>query len=784
MTKNLVIVESPTKAKVITQYLGKEFKVLSSNWHIRDLPAKKSELSAKDQKLPYANIWIDAENGFEALYVISDWKKKIIDKLKKEITKDTIFYLATDEDREWEAISWHLLEVLDKKREHESKRVVFHEITKSAIEEAFKHPRKLNDDLVEAQQARRFLDRIVWYKLSPLLWKKIRFWLSAWRVQSACVRIVVDREREIQAFVPEEYWTINALLSKGMSSKQNSKLEEIIESALTKRDWQKFVPKNEEESSEVLRDVKWKEFKVDNIEKKETIRNPSPPFITSSLQQDASRKLWFTAKKTMMVAQKLYEWIEIQKWTMTGLITYMRTDSVNLSEKALKESKEVLTKLYGKEYALPAPRIFNIKSKWAQEAHEAIRPTDLSLLPDNLKWVLENDEQRLYELIWKRTLASQAPQAVFDSVKVRIANWKYEFQANGQTIKFPWFIRIYVEWSDNPNEALEWKDIILPEMTIGEILNEKEVISKQHFTKWPARYTEASLIKKMEEEWIWRPSTYAPTISTIQSRWYIVVENKHLMPTDTAFVVTDLLKEHFTEIVDLHFTSWMEDELDNIAEGKTKWRPWLLKFYNELVAKIASKDKEINKSDITNLWESEEVCDKCWKKMMIKLSKFWKFLSCSWYPDCKNAKPLETKEEEAERKQMEAKYANEKCPECKWSMSVKSWRFGKFLACNGYPDCKWLKKIDIGTWVNCPKCSKWELVERKSWRWKLFWSCNTYPKCKFATWSKPIENAEEWKIWFYTEKKWEKVFIQYKEEDEESENEKSTKSSWKFKKKK
>ena len=753
MSKNLVIVESPTKAKVIKQYLWKDFKVLSSNGHIRDLPAKKAELSPAQMKLPYANIGIDLDNDFKAIYVSSPAKKKVISKLVEELEKWTTIYLATDEDREWEAIAWHLLEILDKKREHESKRVVFHEITKSAILEAFENTREMNDDLVDAQHARRFLDRIVWYKLSPLLWKKIRFWLSAWRVQSVCVRLIVDREREILAFIPEEYWTIIALLE--------TKAKKDFESKLTKKSWEKYVPVSEKESNQVLKDIKWKEFKVTNIERKEVKRNPAPPFITSTLQQEASRKLGFNAKRTMKVAQKLYEWIEIEKNTMTGLITYMRTDSVTLSDKALKDAKKELMSLYWKEYTLSEPRIFKTKSKSAQEAHEAIRPTEVSRKPEDLKWVLDSDAYKLYELIWKRTLATQAPQAIFDSVKVKIGVEDYEFQSNGQVLKFPWFIRIYVEGSDNTEEALEWSDIILPKMEVWDVLNEKDIISTQHFTKWPSRYTEASLIKKMEEEGIWRPSTYAPTIWTIQSRGYVMLDWKQLVPTDTAFVVADLLIEHFKDIVDINFTSWMEDELDEIAHWKVKWKPWLKKFYTWFKSLIERKDKEIKKEDVTNLWESGETCEICWKDMIIKLSKYWKFLSCSWYPDCKNARPIETEEERVARLEYEKQFKDEKCPTCEWEMSVKAGRYWKFLACKSYPDCKWIKNIIISTEVKCPMCGKWELIERKSGKWKTFWSCDKYPECDFATWDLPVASAKKWEKGYYTEKKWEQVFIEF-----------------------
>ena len=621
MAKNLVIVESPTKAKVIKSFLWPEYTVLSSNWHIRDLAAKKADLTPTQAKLPYATLWVDIDNDFEMLYVTTPAKKKIVKKLKDAMEKDTIIYLASDEDREWEAIAWHLLEVLDKKREHKNIRVVFHEITKKAITEAFKNTRELDTDLVEAQQARRVLDRVVWYKLSPLLWKKIRFWLSAWRVQSACVKIIVDRERQILAFNPEEYWSLTSFVTP----ESWTKWPHTFDWKLSKKDWKKFVPVNEKEATEAFDEVNKWDFTVWEIVKKEVKRNPPVPFTTSTLQQESSRKLWYWVKVTMMLAQKLYEGKAVEKWKLTGLITYMRTDSVNLSDTALKQAKKVLEKLYWKEYALETPRKFKWKQKWAQEAHEAIRPTDLSLTPEKLKHCLEPDELRLYELIWKRTLATQSTQAILDTVAVDLLNWKYTFRANWQTVKFPWFLKVYTEWTDNPEEAVNEKDKLLPPLKEWEKLNLEELVKKQHFTKWPARFTEASLIKKMEEEWIWRPSTYAPTINTIQVRGYIEKEWKQLAPTDTAFVVTDFLTWHFTDLVDVKFTSKMEEDLDEISEWKVKWIPWLKKFRKWFEKLIWEKDKSVWKEEAIQareLWTDP----KSWKPVTARYWKFWAML--------------------------------------------------------------------------------------------------------------------------------------------------------------
>lgn len=619
MAKNLVIVESPTKAKVIRSFLWKDYTVLSSNGHIRDLPAKKWDLTPTQAKLPYANLWVDIENNFEMLYVTTPAKKKIVKKLKDEMEYWTTIYLASDEDREWEAIAWHLLEILDKKRKHKNKRVVFHEITKNAITKAFDNTRDLDTDLVEAQQARRVLDRLVWYKLSPLLWKKIKFWLSAGRVQSACTKIVVDREREIQAFKPEEYWSLTAFVTP--ASRDSVQWVSTFDSKLIEKNWKKFIPKNEEEATKAFEEIEKWNFKVWEIKKKEVKKNPPIPFTTSTLQQEASRKIGFSVKQTMMIAQKLYEGKEVEKWKLTGLITYMRTDSVNLSDTALKQAKEVLEKKYWKEYALAKPRVFKSKQKWAQEAHEAIRPTDLSRSPESLRSILDPDELKLYELIWKRTLATQSTQAVLDTVAVDVLNWEYKFRANGQTVKFPGFLKVYTEGTDNPEEAINEKDKILPPLTEWEDLNLEELAKKQHFTKWPARYTEASLIKKMEEEWIWRPSTYAPTINTIQTRGYIEKEWRQLVPTDTAFVVTDFLVKHFTDLVDVKFTSNMEWELDEIADWKVKWIPWLKKFRNWFEKELWEKEKSVNKEEAVwarQLWPDP----KSWKPVTARFGKF------------------------------------------------------------------------------------------------------------------------------------------------------------------
>lgn len=734
--KNLVIVESPTKAKIIKKFLGKDYIVESSNGHVRDLPNKKADLPKAKQKLSYASLGVNVEKDFEPLYVITPAKKKKVAKLKKLMDENTKIWIATDEDREGEAIGWHLLEILKPKKTNKVERIVFHEITKKAILHSLENSRKIDTDLVNAQQARRVLDRLVGYKLSPFLWSKIRFGLSAGRVQSVCVKLIVDREREIKAFIPEEYWNIKADFKK-------EKVDFLIESELSKIDGKKAKLTNKEETDKVLTDIDKAKYIVKNIEEKEVKKNPAPPFTTSTLQQEAARKLGFSVKKTMMVAQKLYEGKDVGEKDNSGLITYMRTDSVTLSETALTEAKKVIGKKFGKEYTLEKPRVYKNKSKGAQEAHEAIRPTVLGRFPDKVADFLEPDELKLYKLIWKRTLATQMAQAKFKRVGIDVKAEKsklkteYLFRANGQTVLFDGFMKVYLEGTDNDDKKNAYTEKILPDVKVGEEFKLAKLEPSQHFTKPPARYTEASLVKKMEEEGVGRPSTYAPTITTVISRGYVEKMDKQLKPTDTAFVVTELLESHFDNIVDIHFTANMESHLDEISEGKVKWVPWLHEFYGPFEKRVAEKTKTVKKQDVVNE-ETDEVCEQCGKGMVIKLSRFGKFLSCSGYPDCKNARPLDEDAEEAEKLAQE--YANEKCPTCGGKMIVRSGRFGKFLACEKYPECKGSKPIIVSTGVECPDCKKGQIIERRSKRGKIFYGCEKYPDCKFALWKKPVKD--------------------------------------------
>ncbi|MBU0982006.1 type I DNA topoisomerase [Patescibacteria group bacterium] len=717
--KNLVIVESPGKVKTISRYLGNDFKVEASMGHVRDLP--KSQMG------------IETEKNFKPKYLIPKDKSAVIKNLKGKIGKNTVVWVATDEDREGEAIGWHLVEALDaEKVAKEVKRIVFHEITKPAILAAIEHPREIDMNLVNSQQARRVLDRLVGYELSPLLWKKIKYGLSAGRVQSVGVRLIVDREREIEAFNPEEYWSLTALMTP-------EKKTDEFEAKLTKFEGKGIKPGKKEEVDKILKDLEGAKYEVTDVEKKEVKRNPAPPFITSTLQQEASRKLGFSVKKTMMVAQKLYEGMDIDG-EHEGLITYMRTDSVNLSELALKQAREVITDLYGAKFALEKPRFYKGR-KGAQEAHEAIRPTDFTRKPVSLKKYLKADEYRLYELIWKRALACQMEQAVFDQVGVDITANDYIFRATGQTVKFAGFMEVYLEGKDLPEEEEEDRENYLPELTKGEHPRLKELKPAQHFTKPPARYTEASLVKKLEAEGIGRPSTYAPTISTIQTRGYIEKEEGKLKPTDMGYVVNDFLVEHFPKILDLQFTVRMEDMLDEIEEGNEKWQDEVKEFYVPFHKLVEEKMESVKKEDVITD-TTDEVCELCGKPMMVKLGRFGKFLSCTGFPECKNAKPLDG-EGAPKTEPGEERVSKEKCGKCGKPMVYKTGRFGEYLACQDYPECKTSKSIVTKVGVNCPECRAGELVERHTKRGgKPFYGCSRFPKCKFAIWEKP-KNMED-----------------------------------------
>jgi len=704
---NLVIVESPTKAKTISKFLGKDYKIESSFGHIRDLPKSK--------------LGVDVENNFEPTYDIPERAKKTIANLKALSKKADTVILAADEDREGEAIAWHLIEALQIPKK-KIKRIVFHEITKNAILEALKNPREMNIDLVDAQQARRVLDRLVGYELSPFLWKKVARGLSAGRVQSVAMRLVVEREREIKKFKIDEYWDIEAELKA--KTKFTSKLNKIDGKVI-----KKLEIENKEQANKILADLKGKDYVVANVTKKENKKNPPKPFTTSTLQQTANRWLGFSAKQTMTLAQKLYE---------TGLITYMRTDSLNLSKTFLTDAKKYLNRNLGDKYTLASPRLFKTKSKGAQEAHEAIRPTDANKKPDSFK--LESGQARLYKLIWQRSLASQMPEAIVDNTTIDIdaSETKYQFRANGQVLKFDGFLKIYPEKS---------KELILPEVKKDEKLDLIKLTPNQHFTKPPARYSDAGLVKELEKYGIGRPSTYAPTISTIIARNYVARDdNKRLAPNDISFIVNDLLTKHFDKIIDYQFTAKIEEDFDKIAHGKSQWQPMISEFYNPFSKNLKMKYDEVDKKDIMPEEKTEEVCDKCDSEMIIKTGRFGKFLSCTAYPKCKNAKPIpgskqdkEQKENNDKIKELEKKYKKQVCEKCESEMAIKVGRFGPFLACTAFPKCKNIKGITEGqqsTGVKCPGCKKGEIIEKRSRR-GIFYACNQYPDCKTAFNARP-----------------------------------------------
>ncbi len=720
---NLIIVESPTKAKTISKFLGKGFAVESSYGHVRDLP--KSEMG------------IDIEKDFEPKYIIPLAAKKNVSKLKKLAEKAEEIILATDEDREGEAIAWHLTEALNIDEE-KAKRIAFHEITKEAIEEALKNPRTIDLKLVDAQQARRVLDRLVGYELSPFLWKKVARGLSAGRVQSVAVRLIVEREREIQAFKPEEYWDIIAKVANGKGNEFEAKLHRNHGETLEKN-----PVKTKEEADKILADLTGKDFFVSEVEKKQNKKNPPAPFTTSTLQQTANRMLGFSAKQTMMVAQQLYEGVEIGGDGHVGLITYMRTDSLNLSGKFLSDSKKYIEENFSKEYQLDAPRAFKTKSKVAQEAHEAVRPTEASRDPESVKPFLNSNQYKLYKLIWQRAMASQMPEAVVESITADIEpkGSKHVFRSTGQTLVFDGYLKVYPE---------KFSDIILPEVDKGEKLSVLDVSGQQHFTKPPARYSDATLVKKMEEHGIGRPSTYAPTIATITSRNYVERdENKRLKPTDIAFVVNDLLVNHFPHIVDLEFTAEMENNLDEVANGDKEWQPVIGDFYRPFHDNLQAKYEQVNRKDIMPEEKSDEKCDKCGAPMIVKTGRYGKFLACSAFPECKNIKSLDKNKDgvvdEKDKKigeqveKLKEKYVGQKCEKCGSDMVVRTGRFGPFLACSGYPKCRNIKSIEENnntTGVKCPLCGKGEIVQKRSRR-GVFYACNNYPACKNAYTGKP-----------------------------------------------
>ncbi len=712
MAKSLVIVESPAKAKTINKFLGKDFTVLASVGHVKDLPKSK--------------LGVEIEKGFEPHYEVIKGKASTIKELKKAGKAAEKIYLAPDPDREGEAIAWHIAEEIDKKKE-KSLRVLFNEITEKAVRDAIAHPTELDQQKFEAQQARRVLDRLVGYQVSPILWDKVRRGLSAGRVQSVAVRLICDREREVQAFVPKEYWSVTAELEKEQAR---------FKAKLAKIDGKKIELSNGDETNEVVAELKGAEYRVASVEKKEVKRRPSPPFTTSKLQQEASRKLGFTAKKTMTLAQQLYEGVDIGSEGPVGLISYMRTDSTRISSEALAAARSYIESKWGAQYLPAAPAVYK-SGKKSQDAHEAIRPTYFQHDPDSVKSYLSRDQFRLYQLIWNRFIACQMTPALIDQTRVQIAAGRCTFAASGSVVKFPGFMAVYVEGKDVDEEAEE----TLPQLAEAEVLSLVSLTPAQHFTQPPPRFTEATLVKELEENGIGRPSTYAAIISTIQDREYVVKEGRQLKPTELGFLVTDMLIESFPEILNVEFTAHMEEELDMIEEGSMPWRKAMEEFYGPF-----SKSLEKAKKDMKNV-KAEEVptdiaCDKCGKPMVIKWGRKGKFLACTGYPECKNTKDFKTDEEgKVIALEREEQVVETACPKCGKPMVLKSGRFGRFLACSDYPDCK--TTLPYSTGIPCPNDDGGMLVERRTKRGRVFFSCSLYPKCDYATWKLPKASPDD-----------------------------------------
>ncbi len=702
--KSLLIVESPAKVKTLSKFLGKSFNIKPSIGHVKDLPTKK--------------IGVDVENDFTPEYVVIDGKQKVLRELKKAAKSADMIYLAPDPDREGEAIAWHIAEELNGDPD-KVVRVVFNEITEKAVTDAIKNPRKININLVDAQQARRVLDRLVGYKLSPLLWRKVRRGLSAGRVQSVALRLVAEREREIEAFETVEYWSVTANLEGSVPPPFDAKLIQVGS--------KKAEIGNESESDAILKGLEGKPFTVSKVDRKKRRRNPAPPFITSTMQQEASRKLRFVAKKAMFVAQKLYEGLDIGAEGSVGLITYMRTDSVRVAKEAQQEARDFINKTFGKEFVPSKPPVYKSK-KASQDAHEAIRPTSAFRTPESLKGHLSTDQFKLYTLIWNRFVASQMNPAQLEQTSVDIDAGKYKFRATGSVVKFPGFMKLYIEGVDHATE----EEGLLPPVKEKDILKTLSITPKQHFTQPPPRYTEPTLVRDLEAKGIGRPSTYATILSTIQDRQYVEKDGGRFNATELGLVVNDLLVARFSDLMDYNFTAKMEDNLDKIEEGAFKWTDIVNDFYKpfeKLLAEAMDNMERVKPEDIP----TEEVCEKCGKPMVIKWGRHGRFIACTGFPDCKSTKPLEG---EGGEQAAEPEKTDEKCDKCDSEMVVKSGRFGKFLACSKYPDCKNTKPIAIG--VKCPECDG-DIVEKRSKKGKVFFGCGSYPKCKFATWYRPVK---------------------------------------------
>lgn len=726
MSKNLVIVESPAKAKTIKKYLGPEFEVLASYGHVRDLLPKEGA--------------VDPSHDFAMKYELIEKNAKHVTAIVNAMKKSDALYLATDPDREGEAISWHVYEILQGKKALKNKpvhRVVFHEITKTAVKSAVEHPREISMDLVNAQQARRALDYLVGFNLSPLLWRKIRRGLSAGRVQSPALRLIVEREEEIEKFVSQEYWDIEAAVaahdqpfSARLTTYQDTKLEQF---SITNAEQAEEVKKN------LLKTAKGK-LVVTKVEKKQRKRNPAAPFITSTLQQEAARKLGFTAQRTMRIAQQLYEGMDIGNGAV-GLITYMRTDSVNLAAEAIGEIRDLIADRYGKNNVPDEPRVYKTKAKNAQEAHEAIRPTSVMRAPESVKDFLLLEQYKLYDLIWKRTVASQMIHATIDTVAVDLKCGKdNNFRATGSVVTDPGFMLVYQEDVDDKKKGDgDDEGRILPPLTEGEEVILNDVICNQHFTEPPPRYSEATLIKALEEFGIGRPSTYAAIIYTLQHRDYVVLENKRFRPTDVGRIVNKFLTQYFTRYVDYEFTAKLEDELDEIARGEKEWVPLLGEFWKPFKHQVDDILETVQRKDVTQE-ALDEKCPQCGKPLSIRLGRYNRFIGCTGYPECSYTRSLDEDKDSAAAAEV---VDGRSCPQCGGALHLKVGRYGKFIGCGNYPECKFIESLQkpVDTGVQCPECHQGSMLKRKSRMGKIFYSCSRYPDCKYAVWNEPVAQA-------------------------------------------
>ena len=721
MSKNLVIVESPAKAKTIKKYLGKGFEVLASYGHVRDLIPKEGA--------------VKPDEDFAMKYQVIERNSKHVDAIAKAIKKADNLYLATDPDREGEAISWHLYELLRDRKALKDKgvyRVVFHEITKRAINDAVDNPRELSIDMVNAQQARRALDYLVGFNLSPLLWKKIRRGLSAGRVQSPALRMIVEREDEIQKFKPREYWTIESDNEKDGQA-FNAKLTYLQGKKLSQFSINK--EKQAHAAEKELLDAAQGELTVSSIEKKQRKRNPAAPFTTSTLQQEASRKLGFSTKRTMSVSQQLYEGIDIGDGAV-GLITYMRTDSVTLANDALDEIRELISERYGAENVPKQARQFKTKAKNAQEAHEAVRPTSAGNIPETIKSHLSSDQYKLYNLIWKRTVACQMVHATIHTVGVDFAVGEGNIlRSTGSTVVNPGFMAVYEEGVDDAKKS-SGDENRLPPMEEGDKVKLLKIRPEQHFTEPPPRFSEASLVKTLEEYGIGRPSTYATIISTLQQREYVTLEKRRFQPTDVGTIVSKFLTNHFTRYVDYDFTAKLEDELDEVSRGEKEWIPLMKEFWYPFKDLVKDKEESVSRAEVTTEALDED-CPKCGKKLNIRLGRRGRFVGCSGFPDCDYTRNLDDDGESSEPEVVEGRT----CPECDSPLIIRAGRYGKFIGCSSYPNCKFIEPLEKpeDTGVACPKCSKGTMLKRKSRRGKIFYSCSTYPDCDYAVWNQPSD---------------------------------------------